>query len=105
MPVGPEIWNSGQASAIANLTDAERGLLKFTTEATINHVVAVAPGYYWYIFGEANRYGFITPDRFAPVFHYYAGAIIAADPTAKIVGTSILNWDFTCLGCAVSRAV
>jgi hypothetical protein len=99
MPGGADVWNSGQAQTVASMTDSERAAIGFTTEATIDQMAALSPGSYWYIFGEANRYGFITPTRFAPVFNYYVNVINRADPTAKIIGTSILNWDFTCLGC------
>jgi hypothetical protein len=58
-----------------------------------------SPGSYWYLFGEPNRYGHITGARFAPVFHYMMTSIRDADPTARIVSPSILNWDFTCSGC------
>ena len=49
--------------------------------------------------GEPNRKS-ITGAQFADVFSYYHTQIKAADPTAKITGPSILNWDFTCIGCA-----
>jgi hypothetical protein len=41
----------------------------------------------------------MTGDRFAPVFKYFHSQLKLADPTAKIIGTSLLNWDWTCLGC------
>ena len=65
-------------------------------------MASTAPGSYWYIFGEANRYGYITGARFAPVFHYFYTQLKIGDPDAKIIGTSILNWDYTCIGCGGS---
>ena len=55
-------------------------------------------GSYWYIGGEPNRTT-VTGAQFADVFHHYYTNITAADPTAKITGPSVLNWDFTCIGC------
>ena len=59
----------------------------------------ISPGSYWYIFGEANRYGYMTGARFASVFYYYYSQLKIGDPDAKIIGTSLLNWDYTCVGC------
>ena len=64
-------------------------------------MVQAAPGSYWYIFGEPNRYSDpnLTGARFATVFDYFATEIKQADPTAKIVSPSILNWETVCGGC------
>ena len=42
---------------------------------------------------------YISGTRFASVFHYFVTELMGADPTAKIVSPSILNWDYTCVGC------
>ena len=94
-----ESWTSGQAENIESLTDPEIQALGFPTRSQLDQMAQDSPGSYWYVFGEPNRYGFMTGVRFAPVFHYLATQIKQADPTAKIVGTSMLNWDFTCVGC------
>ena len=64
-------------------------------------LVAGSPGSYWYIGGEPNvaQQGNMTPEAFVDEFDYYATEIRAADPSARIMGPSILNWDFTCTGC------
>ncbi len=64
-------------------------------------LTARAPGSYWYIGGEPNvaAQGNMTPAAFVDEFDYYTTEIRAADPTALIMGPSILNWDFTCTGC------
>jgi len=67
-------------------------------EAVLRDIVVNAPGSYWYIGGEPNTRG-ISGTSFVPEFDYYVGIIKAADPTAKIVSASILNWNFTCTGC------
>jgi hypothetical protein len=41
----------------------------------------------------------MTPEAFVAEFDYYATLIRAADPSARIMGPSILNWNFTCTGC------
>ena len=99
VPAGPATWISGEAERVDELTDAELAALGFTTRDEIRRMAEASPGAHWYVFGEANRYGYMTGARFAPVLHLYAKQIRLADPSAKIVGTSILNWDFTCIGC------
>lgn len=100
VPTAPNIWNSGWAETIESRTDAEIAARGFLTRAQVRQRAQSAPGSYWYIFGEANRYPYITGSRFAPVFHYFASQIRLADPSARIIGTSVLNWDFTCVGCS-----
>jgi hypothetical protein len=59
------------------------------------------PGSSWYIGGETNipAQDGIGPTEYVVEFDYYVDLILAADPTAKILGPSVLNWDFTCTGC------
>ena len=92
----PTVWTSGQAEAIATLFDAEITALGFSNPAEVRQTAISSPGSYWYMFGEPNKYGYITGSRFAPVFKYYHELITTADPTAKIIGPSILNWDWDC---------
>ncbi len=99
VPTSAGVWTSGQAESIESLTDEQIAALGFATRPQVRNMAASAPGSHWYIFGEANRYGHMTGARFAPVFHYYMTQLRIGDPNAKIIGTSILNWDFTCLGC------
>lgn len=77
-----------------------------TSPAELALLTAAAPGSYWYIGGEPNvpQQGNMTPEAFVDEFDYYATEIRAADPTARIMGPSILNWDFTCTGCAGFRS-
>ena len=100
VPGDQSVWTSGQAESLESRTDQEIAGLGFLTRQQLSEMAAASPGSYWYIFGEANRFGFMNGTRFAPVFHYFTKHIKLADPTAKIIGTSILNWDFTCIGCA-----
>ncbi len=99
MPTDPTVWTSGQAQAIGTMTNSQIVALGFRDPVNIRSTAIAYPGSYWYIFGEANRYDFMTGERFAPVFRYYVNQIKLADDTAKIIGTSILNWDWTCFGC------
>jgi hypothetical protein len=71
------------------------------TPSQIATFTAAAPGSTWYIGGEPNiaQQDNITPQNYVIEIDYYATEIRAADPTAKIMGPSILNWDFTCSGC------
>ena len=67
----------------------------------ITSLVQSAPaGSYWYVGGEPNNpAGYVSPAAFVEVFRHYYTNIKAADPTARVTGPSILNWDFTCIGC------
>jgi hypothetical protein len=99
VPTGSSPWTSNQVLNIESMTDNQIDAMGFLTRAEISDMAQDSPGAYWYVFGEANRYGYITGTRWAPVFHYFITQIKQADPTAKIIGTSLLNWDFTCIGC------
>jgi len=67
------------------------------TTGKIQEIAAAKPGATWYVSGEPNvRY---AVDNVIQDLRYYYIEIKAADPTAIITSPSILNWDFTCLGC------
>jgi len=71
------------------------------SESTLSNWATAAPGSVWYIGGEPNigAQDGISPAAFVTEFDYYYDAIKGADPTAKITSPSVLNWDFTCVGC------
>ena len=98
LPKEPSLWTSANAGAIESLTDQQISDLGFLTRDELGQMAQGSPGSYWYLFGEPNRYGYITGTLFAPVFHYLMTAIKEADPDpdAKIVSPSILNWTWTC---------
>lgn len=99
VPLSVNVWTDPDILNFDTLTVQEIDDFGFMTPTEISDLVQDNPGTYWYVFGEANRYGYLTGTRWAPVFHYFVTNIMAADPTAKIIGTSLLNWDFTCIGC------
>jgi PGF-pre-PGF domain-containing protein len=108
VPTSEELWKSTspmRPDRVDVLTDEERASMGFLTSSELRTMAQANPGSYWYIFGEPNRYIddnrilYMTGARFAPVFHYYATELTDADPTAKILSPSVLNWDFKCLGC------
>ena len=101
MPINAAVWTSGQAQSIGTtITDEDQIVaLGFPDPRTIRTTAFNNPGSYWYMFGEANRHNFMTGERFAPVFQYYYNQIKLADSSANIIGTSVLNWDWICLGC------
>ena len=100
IPTAFSIWNSGDAENIENLSDDRLAALGFHTRAQIAELAQQAPGSHWYVMGEPNRYPGVTGARFAPVWHYYYTQLTNADPTAIVTSPSLLNWDFTCLGCS-----
>lgn len=64
--------------------------------------VTTAPGSYWLFGNEPNvtkSDGELTGDQYAHLLHDANATIKQADPTAKIVGPNIINFDFTCTGC------
>ena len=75
VPTNPDVWDTPQcqplcAEDIESLTDDQMASIGFLTRPQIEQMVLAAPGSFWYIFGEANRYTHMTPVRFAPVFRY-----------------------------------
>ncbi|MBF8267710.1 MAG: Glycosyl hydrolase catalytic core protein, partial [Dehalococcoidia bacterium] len=66
----------------------------------IQEMVQKAPGSVWYIVGEPNRRGTnYSASAIVTQLHDLYAAIKAADPAARITSPSVLNWDFTCIGC------
>lgn len=71
-----------------------QGLL---SEQEIANTVGNAPqGSVWYVAAEPNWGARADPSAYAPVYLYYYEKIKAVDPSAKVSGPSILNWDFRC---------
>lgn len=71
------------------------GVLK--TTAQLQSLASVLPGAVWYVGGEPNRQ--FTVDEIIENLNYYYTQIKLVDPTARITSPSILNWEFTCIGC------
>lgn len=70
------------------------------SDSDIINMVNASPGSYFQIGNEPNILGDANlPAGYADALNYYVTRIKAADPTAKIVGPNILNFDFTCVGC------
>ncbi len=65
---------------------------------TIETKVAQQTGSYWYLGGEANvpAQDGLCATVYAEVFNYYWREIKQADPTAKVMSASVLNWDIPC---------
>lgn len=74
---------------------------RLTTTKGVTEAARARPGSYWLIGNEPNAPGQddVSPESYAQSFHDYVNFIKGADPTAKIVGPEILNFDHTCLGC------
>jgi hypothetical protein len=70
--------------------------------ATLSAAARANPGGYWLIGNEPNVPGQdnVSPADYVAELKYYADAIKGADPSARLVGPNVLNWDFTCSGCA-----
>ena len=102
LPYIPPAFNDDTwegAEGIESLSDVQLAAKGFHSRVQLAQMAQANPGTLWYIAGEPNRHGFITPTKFASVYHYYYTTIKNADPTATIMGPAILNWNFTCLGC------
>jgi hypothetical protein len=74
--------------------------------ATVRALVRQFPGSYWLIGNEPNvvesspdGFGNASPEQYATALNFYARTLKGADPTAKLVGPNMLNWDFICNGC------
>ena len=64
----------------------------------IREKVAQQSGSYWYLGGETNvpAQDALCATVYAEVFDYYVEEIKLADPTAKVMSASVLNWDIPC---------
>ena len=101
-------WFIDGSSGVNDIPSGHKKLLYFPfavvpSAQEIQTIVAGSPGAVWYILGEPNRYDqqdtrYNATSVVEPLHDFYE-AIKAADPTAKITSPSILNWDFTCIGC------
>lgn len=105
-------WYLDYSSDVSEIPEGKNKLLYIPmragdsrmSPADIQSRAVTYPGAVWYLGGEPNvptarRYTRITPEEYIPEFRYYRQHIKAADPTARITGPSVLNWDFTCRGC------
>ena len=66
----------------------------------IQEIAELSPGSVWYVVGEPNRRAGYEASDIVTQLHDLYEEIRAADPTAKITSPSILNWEFTCIGCS-----
>jgi hypothetical protein len=99
MPRDQALWDSGVLENIATVGDEQIVEWGFSDPVLVRKTAFQNPGTQWYLFGETNRRGYMHGNRFAPVFKYFVDQIKLADDTAQIMSPSILNWDFTCIGC------
>jgi hypothetical protein len=70
-------------------------------EASIRDAARKRPGSYWLIGREPNVPGG-DPNaaaKYAEAFAFYNRVLRDADPTAKLIGPNVLNWDVTCQAC------
>ena len=93
VPAGVSQWATGVFDSVNEMSNDQLAALGMPTMTELEQMAAASPGTSWYLFGEPNKYGYITGDRFAPVFHHLSTHLRLGDPTAKIVSPSILNWE------------
>ncbi len=64
-------------------------------------VRATPAGSYWQVGNEPNVPGQdeAAPEEYARQYETIRGVIREIDPTARLVGPNILNWNYTCNGC------
>lgn len=68
------------------------------TNSEIQQIADTVPGAIWYVGGEPNIP--YTVSQLIEDLRYYYTEIKIADPTARITSPSVLNWEYTCVGCA-----
>ncbi len=70
-------------------------------EASVRDAARKRPGSYWLIGREPNVPGGDpqAATQYAEAFAYYHRVLKEADPTAKLIGPNVLNWDATCQAC------
>ena len=71
------------------------------SEPLLREAARKRPGSYWMVGREPNVPGGDPqgPRQYAEAFQFYHRVLKDADPTAKLVGPNVLNWDLTCQAC------
>ena len=100
LPLDSAPWNSLSTTSLDEETNQSIRDMGFLDRNQIQSLAIESPGSYWYLYGELNRFDHISGELFAEVFYYYQKQIRLNDPSAKIIGPSILNWAYTCNGCS-----
>jgi hypothetical protein len=98
-------WYIAFSSDVDNIPSGKNKLIYVTvspsntvlTAGQIQTIAAARPGSMWYVSGEPNV-NYAVDDVIQDLRYYYI-EIKSADPSAIITSPSILNWDFTCIGC------
>lgn len=99
-------WYLDYGYNTADIPGGYHKLLKLPSSRLVNAAelagaVKASPGSYWAIGNEPNTPGQddVAPADYAERLHTYAQVIKQADPSARLVGPEVLNFDFTCNGC------
>ncbi len=71
------------------------------SEKDIQTLAKRRPGTYYLVENEPNvtSMGDTSPEEYARALKYYDDAFAKADPTARLVGPNVLNWEHLCNGC------
>ena len=99
IPTNKNAWESNIIDNLNSIPDEQLKSLGYLTRLQLKQLAQLYPDAYWYLLGEANRHGNITEEKFAKVFFHYSQGLKSGNLSAKILGPSPLNWDFTCIGC------
>ena len=99
IPTNKNAWESNIVDNLNSIPDEQLESLGYLTRLQLKQLAQLYPDAYWYLLGEANRHGNITEEKFAKVFFHYSQGLKSGNLSAKILGPSPLNWDFTCIGC------
>ena len=92
---------SGTDALVAQISlRPDHTTIKRVPSATLVSAAQPHPASYWIIGNEPNVPGqdSVTTTDYATELDYYAKTIKGADPSAKMVGPNVLNWDSTCTG-------
>jgi hypothetical protein len=93
--------SGGQGSVAQISIKPNHTTIQRVPAATLTNAARAHPGSAWIIGNEPNVGGQdnVSATDYATELQYYASTIKGVDPTAKIVGPNVLNWDSTCTGC------
>ena len=100
IPTNKAAWESTIIDNLNSIPDEQLQSLGYLTRLQLKQLAQLYPDAYWYLLGEPNRHGNITGEKFAKVFFHYSQGLKSGNLSAKILGPSPLNWDFTCIGCS-----
>lgn len=100
-PILPDQTNAQQVFLIKDLSSENSENYQFWLQFLLANGAKLRHSY-WLIGNEPNVPGQddTKPEDFARTLHSFSLLVKTIDPEATLIGPNVLNWDYTCNGCA-----